>query len=212
MNGEEGLSVVGIVEDKARRALHIDLSDGSSLELAIDADEARELNPGLVLSAEQGEGLRVADERKRAARQVFRWLDRRARTRADLQRRLYEKGYSQACIGGVLDGFEKQGLVDDRAFAERFGLERLRNRPVGPRWLHGRLRQEGIDGEVVRSVVAGLFAAHDESELALRALRGRRIDCTQEAGRQKAARFLNSRGFGNPASIEAIQTLRAEVD
>jgi regulatory protein len=202
------VTVLGVLEDEARRSLLIELSDGTSLEVAVEADEARGLTPGLELSPEQRAGLDEAHERKKAARQVFAWLDRRPRTRLDLERRLLDRGYGRAVVRRVLDRFEAEGLVDDRAFAEQFGRERLRNRPVGPRWLLGRLRQEGVDGTVVRAVVDTLFDEFEEVDLAVRALSRKRIDCTEESGRQRAARFLNSRGFSTGAAVEAVRRAR----
>lgn len=203
------VTVLSVTGNEEQRAVQVELSDGTSLDLAADAVEARELHPGLELSSDQLELLRLADERKRIARQVFSWLDRRPRTRLDLQRRLLERGFQRVAIDPVLDRFEVEGLVDDRAFAEQFGRERLRTRPVGPHWLTGRLRQEGIDPAIVRDVVAALFAEHDEGELAFGALCRKRIDCSAERGRQRAARFLQSRGFSTAAAVEAISRARA---
>lgn len=209
MIGEDPLVVVALVEDGPRRALGIQLSDGTSLSVAVNSEEARGLNPGLELSAIQYEALLLADERKRAARQVFVWLDRRPRTRHDLRTRLRDRGYSAASIETVLDQFETEGVVNDREFAERWGRERLRNRPVGPHWLRGRLRQEGIESAVVTEVVAELYAEFDEAGLAQRALSRKRFDCTEEKGRQRASRFLKSRGFSVPAVIDAIRQMQS---
>jgi regulatory protein len=210
VTGDAPIIVLAAVEDDTRRAVTIELSDGTSLEVAQDAEEARGITPGLELTAEQAAGLRAADERKQIARRVFQWLDRRPRTRRDLDRRLRERGYSRQGIEAVLDRFERGGLVDDRAFAEQFARERLRNRPVGPRWLSGRLRQDGVAGQVVQAVVDDLFTEFDEIELAVRALDQKRADCGDESGRQRAARFLNSRGFSTSAAVEAIRRLRHE--
>jgi regulatory protein len=201
-------TVLRVVEDAAARALCVALSDGSTYEIAIDSAEARDIVPGLELEQDRREGLRRAERRKLAARKVFGWLDRRPRTREELRRRLAEAGFDDEIASPVLDRFEAEGLVDDRRFAEQWGRERLRNRPVGPRWLAGRLRQEGIDPGVVRAVVDELYAELDESELAERALRKRRLDCDTEAGRGRAARFLGSRGFSTGSSIEAIRRVR----
>jgi regulatory protein len=206
---EDPLVVVALVEDGQRRSLSIELSDGTTLSVAANSNEARELNPGLELSALQHDALVLADERKRAARQVFLWLDRRPRTRHDLKTRLRNHEYSAASIETVLDQFETEGLVNDRDFAERWGRERLRNRPVGPHWLRGRLLKEGIDSDVVHEVVSGLYAEFEEAGLALRALGRKRFDCTEEKGRQRANRFLHSRGFSVSAVIEAIRQMQS---
>jgi len=207
--GEDPPVVVALVEDGQRRSLSVELSDGTTLSVAANSNEARELNPGLELSALQHDALVLADERKRAARQVFLWLDRRPRTRHDLKTRLRNHEYSAASIETVLDQFETEGLVNDRDFAERWGRERLRNRPVGPHWLRGRLLKEGIDSDVVHEVVSGLYAEFEEAGLALRALGRKRFDCTEEKGRQRANRFLRSRGFSVSAVIEAIRQMQS---
>lgn len=209
MSDATPVTVVSVAVDEEQRAVRVALSDGETLTLAAHAVEARELHPGLELSHPRVEALRLADERKRIARRIFAWLDRRPRTRRDLERRLGERGHSPEAIGAVLDRFEAEGLVDDRAFAEQFGRERLRTRPVGPHWLGGRLRQEGVDPDVVREVVGALFAEYDEVELAGQALQRKRIDCRQERGRQRAARFLQSRGFSTEAAVEAVRQARA---
>ena len=57
-----------------------------------------------------------------------------AQGRGDLLRELVFSSELRPRIPAeVLDRFQSEGLVDDRAFAESFGRERLRNRPVGPR-------------------------------------------------------------------------------
>jgi regulatory protein len=205
MTAPAPITVLAVSDDEARRAVRVDLSDGTSLTLASTAAEVRDLRPGLALSALDLQRLRSADERKRAARQVFSWLDRRPRTRRDLERRLAERGFSAEAIDPVLDRFEAEGLVDDRAFAERFARERLNTRPSGPYWLTGRLRQEGVDAATVREVVAALFAECEEADVAAEALSRKRFDCVSERGRERAARFLRSRGFSTEAAIEAIR-------
>lgn len=202
------LLVVRIDEEDAGRSLSVVLSDGTVLQLAAEAKEARDIVPGLPLSEEAQAALLAADERKRIAKTVFGWLDRRPRTRMDLRQRLLAKGHAPDVVDATLDQFEAQGLIDDRAFAEQFARERLRNRPVGPRWLLGRLRQEGVEGQVVQQVVKTVFEEEDEAELAVRALRGRRLDLSSEAGRGKAARFLSSRGFGAQAAVRAVGELK----
>ena len=120
-----------------------------------------------------------------------------------------DRGYSAVSIESVLDQFEAEGLVNDRDFAERWGRERLRNRPVGPHWLSGRLRQEGFNSDVVRGVVAGLYDEFEEAGLAVRALKSKRFDCAEEKGRQRANRFLRSRGFSITAVIDAIRQIQS---
>jgi regulatory protein len=51
---------------------------------------------------------------------ALRLLERQRRTRADLERRLKDKGYALATAGEVLDRLAGVGLVDDLEYARAF--------------------------------------------------------------------------------------------
>lgn len=198
-------TVLTVTLDEAARALTIELDDGSSFTVAPDAPEARGLTPGLSVAPELHEALRTADDRKRIAKRVFGWLDRRPRCRADLRRRLLERGHDERAIDTVLERFQEQGLVDDRAFAHAWVEQAMRRRPVGRRWLWSKLRQQGVDDEIAREAVDAALEGDDELEAARRALAKRRLDLDDRRQREKALRFLQQRGF---ASAIAARVLR----
>lgn len=195
--------------DEGRGSLRIELDDGSSFTVAPDAPEARGITPGLSVDPERIDALRVADERKEIARRVFGWLDRRPRSRADLRRRLRQRGHDDAVIDPVLDRFEQQGLVDDREFATLWVEQAVRRRPVGRTWLWSRLRQQGVDASIASEAVDRVLDSEDEVEAARRALAKRRFDLEDDSVRMKAMRFLKQRGFGGAVVSAVIREARA---
>ncbi|MCC6348337.1 MAG: regulatory protein RecX [Candidatus Eisenbacteria bacterium] len=76
--------------------------------------------------------------------EALKLLDRQRRPRADLARRLGEKGYATATIVEVLERLAAVGLVDDVEFARAFLAGRWGRRPSGWRRLQQELRAKGI--------------------------------------------------------------------
>jgi len=152
--------------------------------------------------------IRMAAERKRAARRVFTLLDRRLRSRADLERRLREDGFAPAVAAAVLDSFAAADLHSDHRFATAFCRDSLSRKAVGRRWLWAKLRERGVDATVADEVVAAELPADRERELALAAaaLRWRREKGPRDRRAEaRVARFLAGRGFPAPLCREAMR-------
>jgi regulatory protein len=83
-----------------------------------------------------------------AARETaLRLLERTRRTRADLERRLKDRGFAPAVIEDVLDRLAAVGLVDDAEYARAWLAGRWGRRPSGWRRLEGELRAKGISAD-----------------------------------------------------------------
>lgn len=81
-----------------------------------------------------------------AAREAaLRLLERIRRTRADLARRLHDRGFAAATIDQALDRLAGVGLVDDVEYAYAFLRGRLGRRPAGRRRLEFDLRARGVE-------------------------------------------------------------------
>ena len=181
------------------RSVTVSLSNGEILELAAGSLPAAMPAAGEPVSPAVLDLLRDASARKEIARLVFRMLDRRLRTKADMRRRLAEKGFAGGPIDQVLDRFAEEGLVSDRRFAEAWCRDTLRSRPVGRRYLESRLIGKGIDSELAREVAADILDPAAEIELAHAAARrwwrrrgGGGVGFAEIA---KASRYLAGRGF-----------------
>jgi regulatory protein len=200
--------VTAVDLDEDRRTLVVVLDDGTRLEIAPDAEEARGLAPGLRIDAVRWQELARASERKAIARTVFAMLDRRARSRSDLRQRLIARGHAADAVDAVLAQCVEQGLVDDLAFARTWARAQLRRRGVGPRWLRARLRDLGVGSEDVDVVLAELAADGDPVDDAMRALARRRLDLEVESDQRRAVRFLQGRGFTGSTALQALDRMR----
>ena len=147
-----------------------------------------------------------------AAREAaLRLLERTRRTRADLARRLREKGFDPAVSAAVLERLAGVGLVDDVEYALAFLNERWGRRAAGRRRLEQELHRRGVGREEVEQAFARFEAAQgpaDEVRLARRvaeqaARRYARLD--PRTRRQRLYALLARRGFDGDVIEQALR-------
>jgi regulatory protein len=144
-------------------------------------------------------------------------LERTRRTRADLRRRLREKGYGEAAVAAVLDRLAEVGLVDDAEYARAWLAGRWGRRMAGWRRLEADLRRRGIAPEDVAAARAALEREQggaDEVAGARRAIaQAERRYATLEprVRRQRLYALLARRGYDSD-TIERALRPRPERD
>ncbi len=142
---------------------------------------------------------------------ALRLLERLRRTRADLARRLRDRGYAAATVDQVLDRLVEVGLVDDVEFARAWLAGRLHRRMAGWRRLEGELRGKGIAADDIAAARARLEereGASDELEAARKTLaqavrRYARLD--ERTRRQRLYALLARRGFDGDTIRRALE-------
>ncbi len=210
--------------------VRIHMDRGEPLEVALEALERLSIGVGDALPPNRKLQLLDADSDVRIRDAALNLLSFRARTRAELRRKLLTKGFPAARIDPGLDRLEACGLVDDTAVAAAFVRDRLRHRPRGKVRLSQELRTKGIDGDIAQRVIDEVLEAEEvtETDLAHRVVDGwiRRQGTTtlqalassgHSAEREKARRrlqgYLVRRGFRGAALVRAtemaVETLRA---
>lgn len=135
-------------------------------------------------------------------------LERRRRTRHELEAMLRRKGVPVAVFGPVLDRLTEVGLIDDLEYARVYLERRAAGRPRGARLLRGELQARGIAADLVDRALAERSAAHDPVEDAVKALtpwlsRGARLDPRER--RRRLWEFLARRGFSADVIEEAAR-------
>jgi len=100
---------------------------------------------------------------ERARDYALKLLAYRPRSRAELQTRLAQKGYTEETINQVLTLLERHGWVDDAEFAALWVRHRTRTRTLGPERLRRELAQKGVDREIAEAAIA--VAIDESSEL-----------------------------------------------
>ena len=123
-----------------------------------------------------------ADPEAVARKILLDQLTGRARSRAELEKKLAQRNVPADVGARLLDRFEEVGLVDDGAFAREWVAQRQEGRGLARRALAQELRRKGIDDEVARDAL-GVIDESDEVEAArmlvrrkLRSVRGLEAD------------------------------------
>lgn len=209
-----------VVAGGERVRLYFDDSDEPT-ELALDLFMRAGLASGDELSEAELRGLVEQDEIHRARHAAMNLLAHRARSRAELRRRLWRKEFPDPVIDETLAWLEERGYVDDRAFAESFVRDRLRLKPRGRVGLIQELRKKGVDSHVAEAAIAAVMDAEevDDRSLARRsaeawarknasALRKARASTDhRRKARRRLYGHLARRGFAPDAVRTAIDAI-----
>ncbi len=160
-------------------------------------------------------------EYQRAREDALRILERRRRTRADLGKRLKEKGHEAAVVEAVCDRLEEVQLLDDREFA-RLYLKGRASRPRGARLAIQELRAKGVPAELAQAVFQErlLEEGEDGGEVAratglARGSLKKVAGLPQREARGRLYQLLARRGFSSDVISEAVgqvMRLRDEED
>lgn len=145
----------------------------------------------------------------KAKQAAFRLLSYRARSEAELRRRLGERFPSEA-VEQTLTELRSEGLVDDVAFATEWRRQREAHRPRGEAIIQSELRRLGVAPEVVQEALSGFDAADN----AYRAGRRQAIKigaADQDKFKRRLWAFLQRRGFGGEVIRGAVERLWSEL-
>lgn len=118
-------------------------------------------------------------------------LTGRARTRAELEKKLASKDVPTDVATRLLDRFEEVGLVDDAAFAREWVEQRQSGKGLARRALAQELRRKGIEDETAREALDQLADDDPEGEIeAARMLVRRKLRSVARLDHDKAVRRL----------------------
>ncbi len=200
--------VTGLRATKGGRiALHV---DGEYLCAVGESFVARwRLYKGRELDDESLVRMRTQASAERALADAYRLLGHRARSRAELRRRLLAKEHEEAVVDTVLERLMEEGLLDDAEFARRYVADK---RTLG-HWGSPRIRRGlaglGVAGPVIDIAVGaadggGLEDAEYARALALLAAKGPPRP-PLDAARRRAYQALLRRGFASGLAYRAVR-------
>ncbi len=160
------------------------------------------LQVGQELSPEKIAALKAEDSNEVALQRAVNFLSYRPRSRKEVQDNLRKHKVAEEVIEAVVQRLARNGMVDDRAFAQMWIENRSEFRPRGSFALRMELRQKGVPEATIEQALEGL----DEETLAYQAgLRkaSRFRDLDERTFKQKMYGFLSRRGF----QYETIQAV-----
>jgi regulatory protein len=146
---------------------------------------------------------------------AVRLLAGRARTRADLERRLRSRELAAEAVTQALDDLARAGYVDDVAYARERIEQVLRDGKRGAAALIDRLIGDGLPAELAERVVAERLADEDARVWALEAARERlpRLrGLERETARRRLFGYLQRRGFDASEALGATDEVLPALD
>jgi regulatory protein len=145
------------------------------------------------------------EERQRALDLAYKALNRRERTVCELRAHLEGKRVEPEAIEATVAELERERLLDDAGYAQRFAEDR---RSID-RWGAERIERELLRRGVASDLVAAALAAHDrDSELdaALALLADKvRQPPADDRGRDRAWRMLVRKGYAPELAYDAVR-------
>lgn len=196
------------------------VGQGENVEVHVDGEPVWKLHRPLVDKLNLFVGRRLSPDELTQMRQeialhqakasALRMLGQRARTEADLRRRLLGKRYPVAAVEATVAWLQHLGYLNDEQYAQDRTAS-LQRRKMGRRAIEFTLLGEGVDDELARDVVAAQAGELQETELACElarelAAKWRGLDRLRR--RNRIYQHLLRRGF----EMEAIIAALAQID
>jgi regulatory protein len=168
---------------------------------------------GRAITPELLEEVRREDELFQCKQTAMRFLERRMRSRQEVERKLAGKEYSPEAIDATLRFLAEYGMIDDREFARVFVGDQLLRRPLGRRRLGDELRRKGIEKEEIAETLKSAIGDADELANAMAAAEKKARTIRHDDPRKwerSMASFLAGRGFGWDVVSKVLERFRAE--
>jgi regulatory protein len=170
--------------------------------------------------AERREQRAAVDDPELVLAAAVRFLESRARSTAEVRRRLTGAGYRAELVDGAIARLLELGMLDDEAFARSWIESRDRARPRGEHALRRELHLKGVDRAVVDGLLAtraetaeaGETSADDDAAARLLARHARALDRVADprARRQRAYALLARHGFDPEICAAAAREFLAD--
>lgn len=147
----------------------------------------------------------------RAKNAAYRLLTYRPRSRAELEARLRDGDFPEPVVQEVIAGLVRLGYLNDLQFAAQWSASRVRLSGHGRRRIERELRGKGVDGDVIREALAGVFLATTEMETAQQTAE-KKLNTMKlvdrETRRRRLAGFLERKGFSYDVIRSVLNTVR----
>lgn len=145
---------------------------------------------------------------KTPKQQALEMLDRRDYSRAELQRKLTEKGVSDEVAAETVEYLSSLGFVDDARYAALV-MRQYAGKGYGSRRVRMELMRRGLDRDVIDSVLTEMPEQDDTLDRLLRQkLRG----SFERSDIKKATDALVRKGYGYDEIGSALRRLRDEAE
>jgi regulatory protein len=204
-------NTISAITAQKRNPNRVNIFIDGSYRFSLSRIVAAWLKVGTVLNDVDIEQLQSKDEFEIAFQRAARYLQYRARTTYELNKKLRDLGFSDEVIEDVLTRCRELQMLNDEEFAETYVHFRVQHRPRGKRLLIRELKAKGINDEIIHSALSDLT---EESQLAYEA--GMRYIKRVQAlpydqFQQKLIGYLNRRGFAYQDCRQTVRLVWEEI-
>jgi regulatory protein len=173
---------------------------------------ASRLHIGQELDDDKIVQLKDEDEQEINYQRAIRFLGYRIRSNSEIKKHLELQGTSEDIIDSVVNRLERNGLLDDKQFAQLWVENRNEFRPRSHRMLFVELNKKGIHPDVINQV---LDDTSSDEELVFKAAENqvrkyRNLDWRDF--RRKLSSYLARRGFSYAVINPVVNQIWAERD
>ena len=187
--------------------------------LYIDGEFAMKLDTEVLLAHRFDVGREIDDDDLHACLQESEmkrckdkamWLisfrDHSRRELFDKLRRDYDDEICEAAVSRM----EELGLIDDERYAKRYSADLVNIKHLSERGVRQKLREKGIDRDLIDEIVEGLFIDEEEQIRAVIEKKYARV-LQDEKGRRRAVNTLTRMGFSY-ADIKSVMSEYTETE
>lgn len=198
----------GTTEAREITAIEVQAKNSRRRNIYLDGEFAFGIHQDVLLDCGIARGDRLSEEDisrilksegiKRAKEKALRLLSVRARSEAEMRRRLLEADIDTSAVEKVLLDLREIGLLNDREFALSFARNSIVTRPCGPSLLRRELKNKGIVDELIALALEEAYRETPVEEIArqLAAKKRRQLGSVEEVkAKKRMVDFLARRGF-----------------
>lgn len=166
------------------------------------------MHPGDLLEEKEIAELLEKSDRQQLKDSALNLLSYRVRSRAELKRRLIDKGWTIAEIDPLLDYLESKGYLNDLEFARTFTSDKIKLKHLGPFAISAELMRFQVDKTIVKQVIKEFYPEGTEVKLIGELLDKKNLSISEsdKKKQKKIIDFLTRKGF----AWEYIRTVMYE--
>lgn len=194
-NMEDGLRISAVEPQKRKKDRYNIYADGEYVvSLGAEAVVVYGIKPGAEVSEAV---LREAAEKDNAAYAfdcAAATLTHGRRTRAELARKLKERGIGEAAIEAALDKLSSYGYVDDAAYAAEYVRSMMEAGKLGRMAVEYKLKEKGVPAAIAREAMEA-YGEDEERDIARRLMGRLAGDGGVKEERKRVSAALVRHGF-----------------
>lgn len=210
------LQIVTKVSQQKRSSsrFNVFLNDEYAFSISEDVYIKYHVHKGKVLTAEQIETIKHADNLQRAYLTAINYLSYRIRTESEMRTHLRKKDLVQHIIDQVIERLYDEQLLNDRSFATTFVSDRINRSTKGPTVIQQELAEKGVSKSDIEHALT-IYTNDIQREKALawgqKEINKRSKRPLRRRKEQLTAKLLR-RGFTKDVACEVVDIVEIEED